>query len=259
MSISYAGSLMEKDSQRVGDDPWDGFDKIYCISLAQRPDRFQSARSQFRRIGLADRVEFVIVDKHPTDSERGIYESHLACLRAGLAAGAEKIVVFEDDILFSRFCPRRLRHAAAFLDSNPDWRLFFFGCFVNSSRKTSFPSVVKVSYRCTAHGYVVSRQFAQRLVNIPWQGIPYDDLLRSTAGDGVYAIYPAFAFQSASSTDNDNLRSVDRVRRIFGGFRFLQQWNEFTARRIVPLIAAHVVLILLIVLLALLHRGLPGR
>jgi len=259
VSLSTARSQTDQGTQCLLSDPWQAFDRIYCISLAQRPDRFQSARSQFQRLGLADRVEFVIVDKHPTDSERGIFESHLACLRAGLAAHANRIVIFEDDILISRFSPQRLAHAAHFMDVNRDWRLFFFGCFVNSSRKTLFPSVVKVSYRCTAHGYVVSREFAQKLVNLPWQGIPYDDLLRATAGDGVYAIYPAFAFQNASSTDNDNLRRVDRVRRIFGGIRLLQRWNEFSARRFLPIVAAHVVLFLLIVLIALLHYGTPRR
>ena len=259
MTISSAHLETDQPSDCLLSEPWQAFDRIYCISLAQRPDRYQSARCQFQRVGLADRVEFVIVDKHPTDSERGIFESHLACLRAGLAAHANRIVVFEDDILIRRFSPQRLRRAAHFMDCNPDWRLFFFGCFVNSSRKTPFPSVVKVSYRCTAHGYVVCREFAEKLVNIPWQGIPYDNLLRATAGDRVYAIYPAFAFQNASSTDNDNLRGVDRARRIFGGFRLLQQWNEFSARRIVPIIAAHVVLLLLIILIALLHRGMPWR
>jgi len=259
VSIAPARSETDQGTQCLVSGPWDAFDRIYCISLAQRPDRCQSARSQFQRIGLADRVEFVIVDKHPTDSERGIFESHLACLRAGLAAHANKIVIFEDDILISRFSPQRLRQAAHFMDCNHAWRLFFFGCFVNSSRRTPFPSVVKVSYRCTAHAYVVSREFAEKLVNMPWQGIPYDDLLRATAGDGVYAIYPAFAFQNASSTDNDNLRRVDRVRRIFGGFRLLQQWNEFSARRIVPIVAAHVALALLVILILLFHYGMPWR
>jgi GR25 family glycosyltransferase involved in LPS biosynthesis len=259
VSISPARLETDPGTQSVLSDPWQSFERIYCISLAQRPDRCRSARAQFQRIGLADRVEFVIVDKHPTDSERGIFESHLACLRAGLAAGAKKIVIFEDDILIWRFSPQRLRHAAHFMDCNTDWRLFFFGCFVNSSRKTTFPSVVKVSYRCTAHGYVVNREFAEKLVDIPWQGIPYDDLLRATADGGVYAIYPAFAFQNASSTDNDNLRRVDRVRRILGGFRLLQQFNEFSSRRIVPIIAAHVVLVLLLLLILLLRYGIPWR
>ena len=231
------------------------FDRIYCISLTNRPDRCQTARAEFQRVGLGDLVEVTLVDKHPSNSEWGIFESHMACLRAGLAAGAERILIFEDDILFSRFSPERLRRAVRFMESNNDWQLFFFGCFVNSSRKTRFRSVVKVCFRCCAHGYVVSRQFAQKLVEIPWQNVPYDDLLRSLDADGVYAIYPGFAFQSASATDNDNLRGVDRARRLFGGLQRLQQWNEFSTRRFVPLIVGHIVVIFIVAMILLHHHG----
>ena len=94
---------------------------------------------------------------------------------------------------------------------------------------------------------------------MPWQNIPYDDLLRSLSTDGVYAVYPGFAFQSASATDNDNLRGVDRARRLFGGLQRLQQWNEFSTRRLVPLIVGHVVVLLIVALLLLRYHGLLWR
>jgi GR25 family glycosyltransferase involved in LPS biosynthesis len=235
--------------------PWQAFDSIYCISLASRADRYENARIEFQRVGLGNLVNFAIVDKHPTDSERGIFESHMACVRAGLAAGAKKILIFEDDILFYRFSSERLRRAVRFMNSSADWEIFFFGCFVNSSRKTAFRSVVKINYRCTAHGYVLNREFAEKLVEKPWQNIPYDDLLRSLAPDGTYAIYPGFAFQSASATDNDKLRGVDRARRLFGGFRRLQLWNEFSTRRLIPLVIAHAVVFFILLLLILFRYG----
>ena len=79
---------------------WDYFDKIYCISLDERLDRREEAKTQFDKVGLLKYVEFIIVKKHPHDSEEGIFESHIACINKGLAAGAGNIVIFEDDILF---------------------------------------------------------------------------------------------------------------------------------------------------------------
>jgi GR25 family glycosyltransferase involved in LPS biosynthesis len=242
--------------QNTSNSPWNSFEKIYCISLAQRPDRLQSAKAEFQRVGLASKVEFVIVNKDPTDSERGIFESHLACLRQGLAAGAGKIVVFEDDIFFKRFSVKRLRRAVQFMHADPNWRLFFFGCFVNSSRKTAYPSVVKIAYRCLAHGYVIRRDFAQKLVESPYTGVSFDDFLRSTGNEGIYALYPSFAYQSGASTDNDALKRVDRSRRMFGGLQVLQHWNEFSTRRLIPIIAAHVLLFIAVILF-LLRRHLP--
>jgi GR25 family glycosyltransferase involved in LPS biosynthesis len=232
---------------------WRAFDKIYCISLANRPDRYEHARAQFAKVGLLDLVEFVIVDKHPTDSEQGIYESHLTCLRAGLAAGAQKIAIFEDDIVFTRFSPQRLRRAINFMDSSADWDAFFFGCFVNSARKTSFRSVIKINYRCVAHGYAVNRDFALRLVETEFKGVSYDDFLRSIAADRFYAIYPAFAFQSNSPTDNDKLREVDRARRLAGGLHRLQRWNEFCNHWLWEIVAAHIVAAILLVIFIVHH------
>jgi GR25 family glycosyltransferase involved in LPS biosynthesis len=127
---------------------WGAFDRVYCISLKDRTDRREAAKREFARVGLLDRVEFVIVDRHPTDSEQGIFESHMSCVRAGLAAGAQRILIFEDDVVFRRFSPTVLARAVDFMKSNGDWGLFSLGCFVNSSKKTSFRSVLRMRYRC---------------------------------------------------------------------------------------------------------------
>ena len=239
-------------------DCWSGFDRIYCISLENRSDRREAAQAQFQGVGLGGRVEFLIVPRHPTNSEQGIFESHLACLRAGLAAGAKTIAVFEDDIVFRRFSPRRLQAAASFLAAQPDWRLFFFGCFVHSSRKTGCPAVRKVKYRCTAHGYAVHAAMAQELSDMRFSGIPYDTMLKNLGDRGVYALYPAIAYQSGASTDNYNLLRLDQVRRRIGGLERLQRWNEFSHRHRAALILGHVIVAVMLVLLILHHYAAAG-
>ena len=63
---------------------WEYFDKFYCISIEERADRRADAKVQFEKVGLADKVEFVIVQKHPYNCEEGIYNSHMACIKKGL-------------------------------------------------------------------------------------------------------------------------------------------------------------------------------
>jgi GR25 family glycosyltransferase involved in LPS biosynthesis len=240
------------ERERVGQIPvtgWASFGRIYCISLTDRQDRRRQAESEFARAGFADRVEFVIVDKHPSDTERGIFESHIACLRRGLAEGAQTIVVFEDDIVLDRYSERTLNNAVHFMTSQPGWNMFFFGCFIEGCRRIAFPSVLKVRYRCTAHAYVINRAFAEKLVKIPWQGIAYDDVLRSMQDEQFYAAYPAFAFQSSSPTDNDKMLRVDRIRRRFGGLHWQQKWNEFSHFNFRGLIVGHSLTIAAIILL----------
>lgn len=226
---------------------WDFFDKIYCISLEERADRREAASAQFARVGLLDRVEFVIVKRHPHNCEEGIYDSHMTCIKKGIQSGAGAIVVFEDDIHFERFDPACLRDCTDFLASEADWKLLFFGCLVRGSEKTRSGSVLKVSYRSLAHAYAVNRKFAETLIRTPWRDIAFDSMLSSFTKD-TYAIYPSFAFQSNSRTDNFNTLRLDRFRRLFGGLRRIQKWNELLYRYKTAFTALHLAVLLLLVI-----------
>jgi GR25 family glycosyltransferase involved in LPS biosynthesis len=227
---------------------WDFFDKVYCISLAGRPDRRAEAEAQFARVGLGGRVEFVVVRKHPTDCEQGIYESHLQCLSRGLAEGATQILVFEDDILFDGFTAAALERCVAFLEAEPEWHMLFLGCMVKGSRRTPFTGVAQVRYRSLTHAYAIHRRFAEQLVARPWHGVPYDDFLRDLKDERTFALSPSFAFQSNSPSDNERYLPLDRVRRLLGGLRRLQKLDAFYHRNRRVIIGAHALALLLLML-----------
>ena len=228
---------------------WEYFDKIYCISLYERVDRREEARAQFRAVGLADRVEFVVVKKHPFDCEQGIYESHILCLEKAIRAHADTIVVFEDDIVFDRFKPHTLEKCIDFLRTNTDFKMMFFGCMVKKSRKTDNRSVLKINFRSLAHAYVLTGEFARTIVKIPWKKIPYDDMLRDITDNQMYAAYPFFAFQSNSRSDNQRFLTLDKFRRLCGGLRRIQKMNEFFHYNKTLIIGAHILLVLLLIII----------
>ena len=225
---------------------WDGVDKIYCISLAHRLDRQEEARAQFAAVGLVDRVEFLIVEKHPVDCEQGIYESHLKCMRKGIAAGAERIMVFEDDIVFDRVTPERIAQVSAFLNTHTRWHMLFLGCMVSSSTPTDNASILKIRYRSLTHAYLVHRKFAEYIVAQPWRRVPYDDFLKQLKDNESYALYPSIAFQGDSRSDNARYLPLDRFRRWCGGLQKIQKRNELYHRHRGLIIAAHVAVILLV-------------
>jgi hypothetical protein len=230
-----------------GKDPrscWDYFDRLYCASLKEREDRRTSALKEFSKIGLADRVEFVIVERHPYNIEQGVYETHMLCLRKGLEAGARNIVVFEDDIEFDRFDPERLRSCTEFLGQHPEWKAFFLGALICSSRKTANPCVRKVGYQSLAHAYALNRHYAETLAYEPWQGIVNDTLFRPLKDD-VYAIYPMCAVQKNFASDNV-YPTLARIRRLLGGLKRVQKANEFYHEHKFGIYAAHVLVILLV-------------
>lgn len=222
---------------------WDYFGKIFCISLAQRPDRQENAKIQFEKVGLAGKVEFLIVNRHPRNCEEGIYESHLTCIQKGIQAGADPIAIFEDDVLFDRFSPARLKNCIDFLSRHSDWNALFFGCLVSGSRRTGNKHILKVKYRCLSHAYVLNRRFAEVLVKRPWQGMAYDDFLGSF-NEEFYAIYPSFAFQSNSPSDNSKYLRLDKFRRFCGGLQLIQKGDELFFHHMAGIIAFHIMLVL---------------
>ena len=198
---------------------------------ARRPSRSS-------RVGLADRMTYMCVDRHPTDSEQGIYASHMACIRNGLADGARHILIFEVDVIFERFSSARLEAALSFLRLQPEWQILFLGCMVTKSRATESSAVRKVAYRCLAHAYALNRSCAEKLVQKPWCGTPFDAILGKLK-DGLFACYPSFAFQSNAASDNLRLRKLDQFRRLCGGLRRIQKLNEWYNCHKAALIAVH--------------------
>lgn len=231
------------------DDPgqcWNYFDSIFCISLEDRVDRRREAVLQFESVGLLDFVEFILVKRDPQNSERGIYESHIRCMQRGLNAGASSILIFEDDIVFDRFSLDTLRECVSFMGSDRNWTFFFFGCLAAKIRKTEIRSVVGVEYGCLTHAYAVRNETARRIVSRKWSGRAYDMMVRDMGGQ-YYAAFPLFAFQSSSATDNFNHPGLDRLRRLFGGFKRVQKFNEFYNRHKAAVVLMHMLFLFLII------------
>jgi len=226
---------------------WDFFDRLYCVSLQEREDRRKSALKEFSKVGLADRVEFELGEHHPSDMEQGVYESHMICLRKGLEAGAKNIVVLEDDVEFDRFDPERLRSCTEFLKQHPEWKVLLLGALIRSSRKTTDQCVQKVRYQSLTHAYALNRHYAETLAYEPWQGIVNDTLFRPLTDD-VYAIYPMCAFQKYFTSDNYKYPKLVLIRRLLGGLKRIQKANEFYQRHKFGVIAAHVMIILFLLI-----------
>jgi hypothetical protein len=226
---------------------WVFFDRLYCVSLQERKDRRKSALKEFSKVGLADRVEFELGEHHPYNIEQGVYESHMICLRKGLEAGAKNIVVFEDDVEFDRFDPERLRSCIEFLSQHPEWKVLLLGALIHSSRKTTNPCVQKVRYQSLTHAYALNRHYAETLAYEPWQGIVNDTLFRPLTDD-VYAIYPMCAFQKYFTSDNYKYPKLVLIRRLLGGLKRIQKTNEFYQRHKFGVIAAHVMIILFLLI-----------
>ncbi len=226
-------------------DPQHFFDTIYCISLQSRADRRESARQAFTKLGILERVEFVLVQKHPDNPEQGIFESHLQCLKKSFNEGAQHVLIFEDDIVVDHFLEKRSMQAIIELQKVEHWDGFFLGAISSSSKKVS-RVLAQIDYRCLTHAYALNRPFIETIIDEQWQGVAYDGFLKQHCGCA-YAPVPMIAFQSTSVSDNKTFQ-LDRVRRFFGGLQFLQRSNELLQRYKYPVILVHLLGVVVLML-----------
>jgi len=129
--------------------PFDYFDKIFCINLDSRPDRWELAQSEFDKVGISERVERVTAittDELPYDprprknrnasdllGQFACASSHNKCTKLAIQYNARNYLVFEDDFYFKNYNENYLNSCINELPS--DWRLFSFGYNDWSQRK----------------------------------------------------------------------------------------------------------------------------
>ena len=189
---------------------WSFLDAVYCISLKIRDDRAAQAAAEFHKAGLCRRVLFYRPDKHPKNGFIGGWGSHRAVALHALTRGAERTLIFEDDVRFPRpVRPQTLRSIAHALDRlPPDWMIFFLGHWP----LRAYPvrrNVLRTSSACS-HAYIASARLLQWLADHPWDAVGIE---RSPiAGKGVdsayarlpgtFALFPMIALQRVGRSDN---------------------------------------------------------
>ena len=104
---------------------WDFFEKIYCINLDHRVDRWQHAQQEFEKVGVLERVErfSAIKDK---DGRLGLIKSVLQLIKQSKEKGINNILIFEDDVHFLNNTVEILEKSISQI-GNLDWWLFYLG------------------------------------------------------------------------------------------------------------------------------------
>lgn len=201
------GGIADPDRDRPD---WSFIDGAYCISLQHRGDRARSATAELHRTGLCRITLFHRPLKNTTWPVAGIWEAHRAVALHALASGKRRVLVLEDDVVFSRSLgPRTLRRISAALSRLPEgWMIFYLG---HMSRWAFLVrrNVLRVS-STAAHAYIASPKLLSWLRDRPF-GTPNVDRVRLCGRGidaayarlpGAYALFPLIATQSASPSDH---------------------------------------------------------
>ena len=99
------------------------FDKIVCINLKERADKYNSVKKVFEKLSIP--VEFYFADKHPESGRIGCFESHLHVIKECYNNGGKNILIFEDDVIeTSSYNEKKIKDILDFLREN-EWCEYF--------------------------------------------------------------------------------------------------------------------------------------
>ena len=182
---------------------WDFFgDHIRCINLTSRKDRYHNSKKIFNKYNIP--VNYYKAKKH-RDGRKGCFESHINVIREAYYSGAERVLIFGDDIKPTDYLTtNHLKKAINFMKKDKDWEIFYLGVMPNvtfhSSSRTNYSGIYKTKGIC-AHAYVVNRKAMKKLINIKYKGTPIDYYYINNFGKKSYALYPTMFNQGLSHSD----------------------------------------------------------
>jgi hypothetical protein len=196
-----------------------GLDAIYCISLQEQPHRTAEAAAQFHALGLCREVLFYRPVRG-RDANRAIWDSHRAVARDAVAKGFARILVLEDDVLFTRPREALARRVAAALRALPSawWGLYLGHLPIQAYFLR--PSLLRARSGCT-HAYIANAPLlawlaatAPKSPQAPmwhWIGQSIDAAMSSLPE--MYALFPMVALQRDIGESGAGTRCGDRRQR----------------------------------------------
>ena len=176
-------------------------DAVYCISLQEQPHRTAEAATQFHALGLCREVLFYRPVRG-RDADRAIWDSHRAVAQDAVAKGFARILVLEDDVLFTRPRETIARRIAAAVRALPStWWGLYLG-HVPIQAYFLRPNLLRARSGCT-HAYIANAPLIAWLAATPpksphapmwhWIGQSIDAAMSSLPE--MYAMFPMIAVQ----------------------------------------------------------------
>ena len=194
------------------------FDKIYCINLDRRTDRWEHFLNQSKNFGLNDFERISAIDGgklNPSDfssplnqGELGLLLTTIKIFEDSIQNKYEKILILEDDCVFEN----ELNKIDLFFRSLPsDWDMIYFGGNHNVHGGYPEPIVIndyvkKVSYTYSSHMIGFNIKIYEKIMSLlKTNQFPVDivySLLQKE--NNCYTFYPRLSTQLVDFSDIQN-------------------------------------------------------
>jgi hypothetical protein len=191
--------------------PFDYFDKIFCINLDSRPERWIASQVEFEKLGIKERVERIsgVVCENPRE---GFARAHLKVIEIAKRSNLSNCFIFEDDLLIMEDAKDSLVPAIHELE-NLDWDLFYPGGTTVTPAYQISPHLAKATGVYTTHSYALSASLYDVILSSWPLSKIYDVFLAEDIAPKYqcYLTIPLIIFQKPGFSDIEH-REVDYKR-----------------------------------------------
>lgn len=202
---------------------------IFVINLEHRTDRRVAMQEQLERIGwhaeFFPAIRPTSAADFPSTGARGCFLSHLSVLKKARDAGAQQLVILEDDVNFAQGFAVRWKHSISVLETS-EWSIFYPGHVLDGLPEGLSRISPNTGVRCThfmlINGHAIPTLIAglerilSRPAGHPIGGPMHIDAAYSTIRTQdhslvTYAYFPVLGYQRPSRTDVGKVKWFDRV------------------------------------------------
>ena len=191
----------------------DYFERIYCINLAKRSERWESVKKQFLNNNITA-IRYEAIDGNKYDSVNGLKPGELGCLLSHLYIlkecqknNIENLLITEDDV---QFCEDFNFKFFEYIKELPKWDMLYLGA--NHALCNPYESnppikvtehVYRVIHAYSTHAYAVNKSCYQYLIDhISNLTNPLDVMYSKIQKNlEVYIFRPHLAWQSEGYSD----------------------------------------------------------
>lgn len=163
--------------------PFDFFERIYCINLPHRVDKWQKCQEEFSKVNILEKVikfDGVQINGsfyHVNVRAAGCFLSHLEIINKCKEDNIKNVLILEDDIEFQNDPINNLRLSINDL-KDLEWDIFYLGMSVTDEKfknplERITPNLLKINSALTTHAIAYNNIVYSKILDVVPRGLNF--------------------------------------------------------------------------------------
>jgi GR25 family glycosyltransferase involved in LPS biosynthesis len=163
--------------------PFNFFDRIYCINLPHRTDKWEKCKEEFAKYNFLDKViRFNGVQiqgsfYHVNVRAAGCFLSHLEIINKCKEENVKNVLILEDDVEFYNDPIKNLSLSINEL-KDKDWDIFYLGMNVTDEKfkdplERVSPNLLRIKSALTTHAISYNNVVYSKILNLVPRGLEF--------------------------------------------------------------------------------------